>query len=108
MGMRNRQQWFIHLRARGLCEQVNTPHAPHLSLQCIHILDTACKVGLQVGFRFEWSAIRPPFVLLLLLLLLCAGIHAKGASERLLCQRDGLGWFKRELVQRYICGPKEM
>ena len=38
--------------------------------------------------------------LLLLLLLLCAGIHAKGASERLLCQRDGLGWFERELVQR--------
>jgi len=23
-------------------------------------------------------------------------IHAKGASERLLCQRDRLGWFERE------------
>jgi len=43
-----------------------------------------------------------------LLLLLCAGIRAKGASERLLCQRDGLGWFERELAQRYICGPKEI
>jgi len=41
-------------------------------------------------------------------LLLCTGIHAKEASERLLCQRDGLGWFEREMVQRYICGPKEM
>ena len=45
---------------------------------------------------------------LVLLLLLFAGIHAKKASQRLLCQRDGLGWFERELVQRYICGPKEM
>jgi len=45
---------------------------------------------------------------LLLWLLLCTGIHAKGASERLLCQREGLGWFERQLVQRYICGPIKM
>jgi len=29
-------------------------------------------------------------------LLLYAGIHAKGTSERLLCQHDGLGWFERQ------------
>ena len=37
-------------------------------------------------------------------LLMFAGTHTKG----LLYQRDGLGWFDRELVQGYICGPKEM
>ena len=33
---------------------------------------------------------------LVLFLLLCAGIHAKEASERFLCQRDRLRWFERE------------
>ena len=27
-------------------------------------------------------------------------VCAKGASERFLCQHDGLGWLERELVQR--------
>ena len=38
----------------------------------------------------------------MLLFLLYAGVHDEEASERLLCQRDVLGWLKRE---RYICGP---
>ena len=37
-----------------------------------------------------------------LLLMMYAGIHAKRDSERLLCQRDGLGWLERQLVQRGV------
>jgi len=38
----------------------------------------------------------------------CALACAKEASERFLWQHDRLRWFERELVQRYICGPKKL
>ena len=62
------------------------------------------SVILSAGDFWHFTSQNP----LPVLLLLCTGIHAKGASEKLLCQRDGLARFERELVQRYICGPKEM
>jgi len=63
----------------------------------------------SVECLFEVTVLHQQHVICLLLLLpLYAGIHVKGASERLLYQRDGLGWLERQLVQRCICGPKEM